>query len=398
MQEIQKIEKLENCIIIDWLTFSCFMSFDDLKKLLGLDSRQWKLEKGSRLFYAERWSCGSISIHTTPAVVKDNHEKKFNAGSCVEMSGQGCREYESFGRGDWTFLLAYIYKSCIDSELQFNISRLDLAYDDFSGVLDIQKIAMQAWNMEFTSKLSRVSVISDMSKQDENVRGISITHGSKSSNTFMRIYDKRVERNRLDLEHWVRWEIQLRSDSAFGALRVAFEESENMPLGSFFGGLILQYVQYRDRGDDSNKSRWQYSEWYLDFVSTLDRISIWTKKDVEYNKQRMERYAYQQNHNHTLTLIQADGIVNYLRALHAAALGEELPQKYKDVLSRFGGWRGRFALDNPIPTDFYSWLAQLKQEIDCAPDREELEAVQAMFAAAAAAANKKLDPDQLPPL
>lgn len=396
MQEIQKTEKLENCIIIDWLTFSCFMSFDDLKKLLGLDSRQWKLEKGSRLFYAERWVCGSISIHCTPCeVVHDScgqltsKAKKYNLGSCVEMSGQGCREYETFGRGDWTFLLAFIYKSCIDPKLQFNISRLDLAYDDFSGILDIQKIAMQAWNMEFTSKLSRVSVISDMSKQDENVRGISITHGSKSSNTFMRIYDKRVERNRLDLEHWVRWEIQLRSESAFGALRVAFEESENMPLGSFFGGLILQYVQYRDRGTDSNKSRWNYSEWYLDFVSTLDKISIWTKKDVEYNKQRMERYAYHQNHNHTLTLIQADGIVNYLRALHAAALGEELPQKYKDVLSRFGGWRGRFALDNPIPADFYEWLAMIKQEIDLAPDREELEAVQAMFAAAAAAAEKK---------
>lgn len=361
----------QNCIIIDWLTFSCAMSFDDLKKLLGLDSRDWKLEKGSRLFYAERWSCGSISIHTTPKE-KQNTEKKFNIGSCVEMSGQGCREYESFGLGDWTFLLCFIYKSCIDPELNFNISRLDLAYDDFIGVLDIQKIALQAWNLDFTSKLSRVSVISDMSKQDESVRGITITHGSKSSNTFMRIYDKRVEKNRLDLDHWIRWEIQLRGLSAFGALSAAFEKSDNVSLGSFFGGIVLQYVQYRDKALDSNKARWELSQWYLDFIGTLEKISIWSKKDVEYNKERMDRYAYRQNHNHTLTMIQADGILHYLHELWSAAQGEDYPQKYKDVLAKFCGSRGRAALHQGLPADFFVWVDQLKQQLALPPDPEDV--------------------------
>ena len=128
MEEIQIIKKPENCIIIDWLTFSCMMTFEDLKKLLGMDMREWKKEKGSRLFYAERWSCGSVSIHTTPFDYPNEECKTYNLGSCVEMSGQGCREYESFGLGDWTFLLAFIYKSCGDHELQFKISRLDLTY------------------------------------------------------------------------------------------------------------------------------------------------------------------------------------------------------------------------------------------------------------------------------
>ena len=392
VNDIQTKKELKNCIIIDWLTFSCYMSFDDLKKVLGLEDRSWTLAKGSRLFYKERWICGSISIHTTPA---GNTEEKYNPGSCVEMSGQGCREYESFGRGDWTFLLSFIYKSICDPYCKFSISRLDLAYDDFVGLLDIEKIAMQAWNCEFTSIPKRVSVISDMAmKSDSSIRGITVTHGSKSSNTFFRIYDKRVERNRLDLEHWVRWEIQLRSESAFGALRVAFEESENMPLGSFFAGLILHYVQYRTPSADINKGRWDLSSWYVDFIGAADSISIWSKKDVEYNRARMERYAYKQNHNHTLTLIQGSGIVEYLRKLHTAALDQkkETPQKYRDVLARFFGFRGRFALDNPIPENFYEWLALIKQEIDSSPDAEEVEKLRAIFADAAAAAEEKKSP------
>lgn len=373
MDELSKLPG--NCIIIDWLTFSCFgYGFDDLKKILGLECRDWRFEKGSRLQYAGRWVSGHISIHVSRDIPDDFQAivNGRNSGACVEMSGQGCREFESFGRGDWGFLMFWLWQSMNDPYQKFNITRLDLAYDDFSGVLDIAQIARQAWNMDFTSRLPRCSVISDMSKQCEDVRGISVTHGSKSSNVFFRVYDKRVERGRFDLGHWVRWEIQFRDVAARGALQYCFSSlDENAGLGTFFGGLVKQYVQYRDRSEDTNKRRWALSAWYVDFIGAVDAISVWSKKDVEYNKSRMEKYAYQQNHNHTLTLLQADGIVKYLHQLFDAAHdGKDLPQKYKDVLAQFCGSRGRAALDHGLPDDFHVWLDQLRQEINAEPDAE----------------------------
>lgn len=374
MDELQKVRQPENCIIIDWLTFSCVgYGFDDLKKILGLESREWRFEKGSRLQYAGRWVSGHISIHVSKDIPDDFKDivNGRNSGACVEMSGQGCREFESFGCGDWAFLMFWLWQCISDPYQQFNITRLDLAYDDFTGVLDISKIANQAWNMEFTSRLERCSVISDMSKQDENVRGISVTHGSKSSNTFFRIYDKRVERGRFDLQHWVRWEIQFRGVAALGALEYCFTDlQENSGLGVFFAGLVKNYVQYRERSEDTNKRRWALSPWYESFIGDVEAISVWSKKDVEYNKSRMEKYAYQQNHNHTLTLIQADGIVTYLHKLWMAAQGQDLPQKYVDVLSRFSGSRGRAALDRGLPDDFYKWLDQLRADLAGEPNFE----------------------------
>lgn len=379
MDELQKVQPLQNCIIIDWLTFSTKdYSFSDLVGVLGMQSRQWRYEKGSRLRYVGRWVCGHISIHVNDVDSDSEDKKGFNKGCCVEMSGQGCREFESFGRGDWAFLMFFLWQEVNSLESTTNVTRLDLAYDDFSGVLDIGQIARQAWNMEFTSRMSRVSVISDMSKLDVNVRGISITHGSKSSNVFFRIYDKRVERGRFDLQHWVRWEIQFRDICALGALNYLFTEgSDDFGLGYFFGGLVRHYVQYRDvpsaeggSAVDTNKSRWNLSAWYINFIGAVEGISVWSKKDVEYNKSRMDRYAYKQNHNHTLTLIQADGIVKYLHQLFDAAHGEEMPQKYKDVLAQFCGSRGRAALDRGLPSDFHVWLDQLRQDLNAEPDAE----------------------------
>lgn len=360
----------ENCIIIDWLTFSTRdFSFSDLVGILGLQGREWRYEKGSRLRYAGRWVSGYISIH-----VNDTDEilKGFNHGCCVEMSGQGCREYETFGRGDWAFLFFWLWQELNAETSTTNITRLDLAYDDFSGVLDISVIARQAWNLEFTSIMHRVSVVSDMCKQDENVRGITITHGSKSSNVFFRIYDKRVERRRFDLEHWVRWEIQFRDVCALGALRYCFTEGSNdSGLGYFFAGLVRNYVQYRVPSSvNQQKCKWDLSPWYEEFTQNVTGISVWTKKDIEYNKKRMDRYAYTQNHNHSLTLIQADGIVKYLHQLFDAAHGEELPQKYRDVLAQFCGSRGRAALDHGLPDDFHVWLDQLRKEFEAEPDAE----------------------------
>ena len=111
---------MDNCFLFDWLTVSFQgLSFGDCISLLGMNHKTWEDQKtGSRMRYAHRLAYDGISIHYT-----EDGDTKHQAGCCIEMSGQGCRDFETFGSGDWSGLF---------EEIQFlggNITRLDIAVD-----------------------------------------------------------------------------------------------------------------------------------------------------------------------------------------------------------------------------------------------------------------------------
>lgn len=58
-------------------------------------------------------------------------------GIMVEMSGKGCRAFEDNSDKTFRKLFDYIVARLDD----FNITRLDVAFDDFEQILDINKIA-----------------------------------------------------------------------------------------------------------------------------------------------------------------------------------------------------------------------------------------------------------------
>lgn len=89
----------KNAILIDWLSFTTTeYSPNELIELLGMDKLLWENRSGF-YGYRERLWCGSISIHF------GGSEKM---GVLVEMSGQGCRTFESVGDCDYNVLFANI--------------------------------------------------------------------------------------------------------------------------------------------------------------------------------------------------------------------------------------------------------------------------------------------------
>ena len=96
---------MDNCFLFDWLTvsFSDDFGFADIIGLLGIDRCIEEQKTGSRLKYGHRLAFDGISVHYT-----DDSDKRHNAGVCLEMSGQGCRDFETFGSGDWVDLFTSI--------------------------------------------------------------------------------------------------------------------------------------------------------------------------------------------------------------------------------------------------------------------------------------------------
>ena len=314
------VETSQNLILIDWLSFSYVIDRDSLIALLGLTDLPWQKGLGSKYRYAERWQFSGISVHWS-----ELDDFSHNPGCFVEMSGHGCREFETYGKLDFSVLIKYLLQTGA------NITRIDIAYDDFSGVIDIKEMFRAADNLEFRCRLNSFSLVSDHPDKNPDHAGRSICHGSRSSRTFFRCYDKRSERRAWDeLPHWVRFEIQLRNENAMGFCQAPGD------VGTKFFGVIKQYLDYCVPVDDENRSRWPLARWWSDFLDDCSFISVYTKKDIEYNRDRLERYVFTQAINaircaHELygkrffTRLMFDENGNPLPAL---------PLKYKHILDR----------------------------------------------------------------
>lgn len=261
----------ENVILFDWLTCVCKTDEPEVWQfILGMENKEWEqLEKG-RYGYKKGLFYGSITI------LYDGAE---NSGCCLEMSGQGCRTYEEHGKNDWLGLFAMIN----DSD-DFNITRLDVAFDDHTGLLDLKTLWQDTQDNAFVSK-TRTHTIEKSWHTDEDP-AITIYHGSKKSDVLLRIYDKARERG-VD-QHWIRVEFQFRDDRAAAFIR----QSED--IGTVFSGVLHNYLRYVDESySDSNKWRWPMKPYWEQLINGVAKIKLFITPGVEYNLGNLTNFLNQ---------------------------------------------------------------------------------------------------------
>lgn len=277
----------ENLVLYDWLSFTSKVhSPDDLIAALGLSHVHWTETKGAR-GYQERKYFSSISIH---------YHGRADMGVWVEMSGQGCRTFETLSslskdqRERWTKLFSFIRNQ------ELKITRLDVAYDDHTGILNIGTIAQDTQTGMYVSRSNYWETVLSS-------KGSTVQIGSPQSKVLIRIYDKAAERGITD-QHWIRVELQLRDDRA-----VQFTKLD-LPIGQAFAGVLLNYLRYIQEPDDfdQNKWRWPITEYWCNLVTDAEKISIYQAPGMEYNEERCKRYVINQAGNAIDACIQMYGI------------------------------------------------------------------------------------------
>lgn len=267
------MENHGNLILIDWLTVTSHIdSVDGLKQLLGMASPgiTWETKEAYMNGYPFRQSYGGVNIL---------YGGREDMGVCVTMSGQGCRSFESYGHGDWFGLLGHFL-----TPDDYNITRLDLAFDDHTGILDIDRILDDTDDHCYVSK-------SRWWKCEYGSEGTCIYHGSPKSDVRIRIYDKAAERGLMDDTHWIRVELQLRDKLASSA---ASEVTRSYDVGSTFCGILRNYLTYRVPSADSNRSRWPVADYWEKLLDGAAAVRLWTAPGVEYNIFRLERFLVDQ--------------------------------------------------------------------------------------------------------
>ena len=326
----------ENCILIDWLTVTLHgFTVREVQLLLGLDPEKftWTEMRVFRNGYpmqtmfnniSIRWGADRAEYYTSDDKKSAAEKVRLDMGICLDMSGHGCRAYEEYGNGDWYMLLA----SLCHQDRKINFTRLDLAFDDHTGILDMNRMRcdLEDRNYVFKGKKTRL-IWSDDLKED--IQGLTLQIGSEKSPVLIRIYNKAAERGFNHELHWIRVELQLRDTRALVAVAKLIQHED---VGKVFSGIVRNYFTFRIPGDDTNKSRWPIVGYWLDMIGDMEKISLWISPGEPYNFSKTERALIAQYGQSIICIFRIHKDLTSLVAACERA-HPELAPKYEAVIA-----------------------------------------------------------------
>lgn len=296
---------VSNVFLIDWLTVTFKdLSPEMLKSMLGLSGENWSTKQSFKNGYPMDLFFGNIHIWygaDDPSFYKDGFNEngqwitaamkaRNDMGICLNLSGQGCRTFEEHSSVSWLSLFEMIQKH------NGHVTRLDLAYDDHMGVIDIRRFACDIKERSYRSKAKYAEVLwSD--DQEHDIEGLSVYVGKKSSDVLIRVYDKAAERGYKD-RHWIRIELQLRSDRAGAALTQIVDREG---IGSVAAGILKNYLTVCVPSSDTNKSRWPVAYYWQRVIGQMETIHIWSAPGEPYNFYKSEDQLVKQYAQFLLT-------------------------------------------------------------------------------------------------
>lgn len=284
---------IENNYLIDWLSFTIQSDINGIGKSavkgflekMGLDNLPFLEKETGRHGYNRSMSIQNyINIYYNE--VKFNEFDEENAekldrivkmGVHFEFSGQGCRILEQEKNWmDWFKIL---------DNMNVRYSRLDIALDDFIGLLDFDVMEEKIKKGEVIS-LSRTRNIDsslDFKKAEKldnngNSKGKTIYFGNRQSLMMIRFYDKKKEQEEKKLfcsyDFWQRYEIVLKREKATDFIN-------KLKTGVDFAELYLKVlaglIRFVDRGSDKNKARWKTSEFWNTFIKNSEGVKLKSK-------------------------------------------------------------------------------------------------------------------------
>ena len=269
---------MKNSTSIDYLTirFSYTSPFEVLTFSLGLDFTLFVVSAG-RYGYKESLRYDNIAIY---------YGAREEMGVCVEMTGQGCREYCALLHDDYALLKLIMSLSEDDA-----ITRIDFAFDDVEGILSFETIMGKNTNGEINTKLKKREEI----LVDGGYGGHTLYFGSRTSDYRIRIYDKAVESQAS--YPWLRVEEILRHEESDGFIKrfqkendgSASSEKQLEKLYSMASGLLFEKLKFIEP-TDSNISRCKVCSWWQSFLENATCVNGMKKPRAALEADRVMRW------------------------------------------------------------------------------------------------------------
>ena len=310
----------ENSILIDWLSLTSKLhSPEEIITMLGMEDCKWQAGYGANGYHSKLWY-DSISIH---------YEGRADMGVWLEMSGQGCRAFETYGHGDYNVLFDLVL-----NEPLINITRLDMAFDEYTEILDIDRLCSDTLKQKYKSH-------ADFYNVTQSSNGKSIDIGSHKSAVMIRIYDKLAERLsklrkesdkekiRDEIPHWIRVEIQMRDERAKEFVRHLCGKE----IGTAYTGVLRNYLEYGYFREDDGKRTFRVFDYWDKVLQGAEKLSIYAKPGVDYNLARCENFVFNSAGNAIDALLQIHGVETFMKKLKAREIQQN--PKYINLVNKY---------------------------------------------------------------
>lgn len=327
------LRNLDNCFLIDWLTVTFHgVKVWDVQQILGMKDVPWTVNHSFVNGYPLDLNFGHIHIRhgaDNPAYYSDPKKARLDMGICLDISGQGCREFESWSNKSWLDLITDIFRCGGVQGARMSVTRLDLAYDDHSGLLNIWQMKRDVEDRNYISK-SKKSMIIWSDDQETDIHGLTLQIGSKKSPVLIRIYDKAAERGYTQEKHWIRVELQLRQDRAQEAMKLLYQRES---IGMVASGIVRNYCMFVTPCADSNKARWEIADYWQRVLEGFEKIRIWRAPGEEYNFSKTENYLIEQYGQVIQTFYKIHGSLEPLLS-RSYTVHEHLKPKYQAAIEK----------------------------------------------------------------
>lgn len=176
-------------------------------------------------------------------------------GVALNITGTGCR---FFTVQDFVILFTELINNH-----DCNFTRLDVAFDDFTGMIPHEEIisSLDTWTgtnkvVSTRARLSNFRIYKNFSQGSvsNSSFGYNFDLGSNGSSMKVRMYDKKVEQNRNDLSYWKRFELQLRREKAINFIYSFMETgSFAIPFAEYLSNFMRFLVDNDVLGNDLDK-------------------------------------------------------------------------------------------------------------------------------------------------
>ncbi|WP_235794640.1 replication initiation factor domain-containing protein [Virgibacillus salidurans] len=208
-------------------------------------------------------------------------------GVLVEMSGKGCRQFESFLRARNKTWYDF-FQDCIAHNGSF--TRFDLALDDTKTYFSVPFLLEKIKRAELITRFKRMDYNGSFDIGEEKEGGTTLYFGSKKSDAYLCFYEKNYEQARKyerDVEEfgeWNRYEIRLKDDRAQVAIEILIEEQD---LRYVALSIVNNYIRFVDRRDDVSKEYYETSAFWQDFIGDASKLRLYQKPEEDfYEKSR----------------------------------------------------------------------------------------------------------------
>ncbi|WP_429957971.1 replication initiation factor domain-containing protein [Enterococcus sp. AZ196] len=212
---------------------------------------------------------------------KNNDER----GVLVQLSGQGCRQFEAFLEAQGRTWFDFFY-ACLDYRCR--VTRLDLAINDYKEYLSIPTLLNKVLRQELISRFRKFEFNGSGSIAEKRQEGTSIYFGSKRSEFYITFYQKDYEQarklnipvNEVPIKN--RYELRFKNKRAMLVID-QFLRTGDLP--SIILGIMRDYMLFTDSKFGVLRKHWKINKKWDFFLGDAERMRL----AVEPNDQLYER-------------------------------------------------------------------------------------------------------------